>query len=376
MTRHLPYGGSSEHRTIGCNGWLKKSENLPQSPPGDAAVEGSMHHEVMERCFRDGLVPQQCVGLIYKEDGYDITREYTEDDVDLTEIAYRARNNLLDDLDIYEIEIEPFVEYVPGSQGGSIDLLGLSRDRKTLIIEDLKFGSVAVEPDESPNLGLYGISARKDPKTADMFTDVEKILFVIIQPRVKGVTFTWACDLAWLDAFEKKHKAAVKGTALVPGSWCKYCPAEPFCETKRTMVMASNLLGARDQKELNAAARIVNEVEDWVKSIKEEMYLQMVRGVPVQGWKIVNKKNQRSWLDEKKAAAALTKAKVTKKAQTVTKFLSPAQMEKVVKKNKVDIDLDKFILSESSGTTIATEDDSREAVIVSDIQGELKEMMK
>ena len=140
--------------------------------------------------------------------------------------------------------------------------------------------------------------------------------------------------------------------------------------------MASNLLGARDQKELNAAARIVNEVEDWVKSIKEEMYLQMVRGVPVQGWKIVNKKNQRSWLDEKKAAAALTKAKVTKKAQTVTKFLSPAQMEKVVKKNKVDIDLDKFILSESSGTTIATEDDSREAVIVSDIQGELKEMMK
>jgi hypothetical protein len=370
---HLPYGGSSEHRTFGCNGWLKKSENLPRRPPGNAAVEGSMHHEVMHRCFRDEVKPEQCVGLIYKESGTDITREYTTDDINLTEIAYHATNTLLDKLDIDEMELESFVEYVPGSQGGSIDLLGLSVSRECLLIADHKFGGVGVSPIESPNLGLYGISARKDPRTADLFKDVKRVIFAIIQPRVKGVVTTWETDLKWLDAFEKKHEAAVKGTSINPGTHCKYCPAEPYCEERRRYVAAANLLGARDQTELTIAAGMVVEVEDWVKSIKEELYLQMVRGVPVPGWKIVNKRCTRKWVDEDKAAKGI---KLPKKDMFKTTMLTPAAMEKVVKKNKVKIDLDEFIISVSPGTTIATEDDSREAVIVSDVQGELKEMMK
>jgi hypothetical protein len=373
MTIHLPYGGSSEHRTIGCNGWLKKSENLPRRPPGIAAVEGSMHHEVQEVCQRDEVTPDQCLGLIYKEDGYDITREFTDDDLALSEICLNATNALLDDLDIDEIEVEPFVEYVPGSQGGSIDLLGLSVSRECLLIADYKFGGVRVSPVESPNLGLYGISARKDPKTADMFKKVKRVVFAIVQPRVKGVVTTWETDLEWLDAFEKKHQAAVKGTSINPGSHCKYCPAEPFCEERRRYVAAANLLGARDQIELTAAAGMVVEVEDWVKSIKEELYLQMMRGVPVMGWKIVEKRCTRKWVDEDNAAKGI---KLTKKDMFKTTMLTPAAMEKVVKKKKVKIDLDEFIISVSPGTTIATEDDSREAVIVSDVQGELKEMMK
>jgi hypothetical protein len=118
---------------------------------------------------------------------------------------------------------------------------------------------------------------------------------------------------------------------------------------------------------------MVVEVEDWVKSIKEELYLQMMRGVPVMGWKIVEKRCTRKWVDEDKAEKAI---KLPKKDKFVTKMLTPAAMEKVIKKKKVNLDLSDFIVSVSPGTTIATEDDSREAVIVSDVQGELKEMMK
>jgi|TARA_R110000737_G_scaffold134703_2_gene166012 hypothetical protein len=67
--RHLPYGGSTAHRTLACPGWFKKSENLPSRPAGPAAIEGSMHHKVMERCFRDEVTPEQCLGLIYEEPG-------------------------------------------------------------------------------------------------------------------------------------------------------------------------------------------------------------------------------------------------------------------------------------------------------------------
>jgi len=371
--KHLPYGGSSAHRTLACPGWLKKSENLPPRPAGDAAVEGSMHHAVQERCQRDEVQPTQCLGHIYKEPGTDITREFTEDDLDLSEICLNATNALLDKLDIDELMVEPFVQLIPDVAGGSIDLLGLSADRKTIVDIDYKFGSAKVPVKESAQHGQYCISSRVDPSTKDMWSNVERVVFVIVQPRIKGVVFLWETDIAWLDKFEQTYRKAMTLTTINPGAHCKYCPAEPFCEEKRLNIMAANLLGARHQDELNAAAAMVVEVEDWAKSIKEEMYLQMVRGVPIKGWKIVEKRATRKWGDEDEAAKGI---KLPKKDMFKTTLLSPAQMEKVIKRKKVSVDLNKFIVSVSPGMTIATDDDSREAVIVSDVQGELAEMMK
>jgi hypothetical protein len=375
MTIHLPWGGSSAHRDIPCPGNIKKSENLPRRPTNAAAIEGSMHHEVMEKCQTDGTKPDAHVGLIYKEDDGQ-TQTFTEDDLDLSWIAYNATNELLDELDIDEIIIEPFVQFIPGKSGGSIDLLGLSEDRKTLLIGDYKFGQVKVSPKESAQCGCYGISARVDPATADMFKQVEKIVFAIIQPRVKGVVSLWETDTKWLDKFEKTYLAAMEKDHLSPGSHCKYCTAEPYCETRRAQVMASNLLGARDQKELSAAAEMVNEVEAWCKSIREELYLQMCRGVPIPGWKIVEKRHTRKWADEGHIESDLNFAGLKMDDIFKHTILTPPQMEKMLKKKKVEFDLDEFIVSKSSGNTIATEDDSRDAVLVSDIQGDLAEMMK
>ena len=302
-----------------------------------------------------------------------ITREFTEDDLTLSNIAYDAMNGLLDKLDIDEMMVEPFVQFIKGKSGGSIDLLGLSVSRKALLIADFKFGSVKVNVKKSAQHGVYAISSRVDPATKDMWSDVEEVIYAIIQPRVKGVVSTHTYSVEDIDNFEKVYVEAMSRDNINPGSHCKYCPAEPYCEERRRYVAAANLLGARDQIELTAAAGMVIEIEDWVKSIKEELYLQMVRGVPVPGWKIVEKRHTRKWTDEKAAEKAI---KLPKKDMFATKMLTPAQMEKVIKKNKVNVDLSKFIVSVSPGTTIATEDDSREAIIASDVQGELKEMMK
>lgn len=377
MAIHRPYGGSSAHRTIGCPGWLKKSQNLPPKPPGAAAVEGSMHHQVMEHAIRATLTPEDFVGMVYAEPGTDITRIYEADDVALTNIAFHATHKLLDDLDIDIIEVEPFVQLVPGVAGGSIDLLGLSSDEKTLLIADYKFGSVAVPVKESPNLALYGVSARQDSFTADLFDKVEKIVFAIIQPRVKGVVKTWETTPAFLDSFERQFKQAMKLDHISPGSHCRYCPAEPYCEAKRTQVMAANLLSAKEQGELNAAAAMVEEIDAWVKAVKEEIYLQMTRGVPVNGWKVVQKRPTTKWADEPGARAFLKSKRIAVKAIVKpAAILTPIQVAAILKKKGREYDLSNFIVSESSGTTIAVEDDQREAVIVGDVQGELKKIME
>ena len=377
MAIHLKYGGSSAHRTLACPGWLKKSEGIPSRPAGTAAILGSMHHEVQERCQRDEVAPEQCIGLIYKEPGTDITLEFTEDDLDLAYIMFEATNALLDDLDIDEMLVEPFVELVPGVAGGSIDLLGLSADRKTLLVADYKTGSVKVDVEANPNLSLYTISAAKDPSTSDLLKEVEEVVFAIIQPRVKGVVKTWKTPFSVFKKFSKTFLEAMKSDTLSPGPHCTYCPAEPYCEVKRSQVMGANLLGARFQDELQAAADVVEEVESWVKAIHEELYLQLNRGVPLKGWKIVDKRPTTKWTDEKGAKALLKEKRIA--AKDITKpasLMTPIQIGKILKKKGKDIDLSEFIVSESSGTTLAPEDDSRDAVIVSDVQGHLKEMMK
>ncbi len=372
---HLTYGGSTAERTLACPGWVKKSDGIPRRPAGQAAIDGSMHHEVQEKCQRDDVTPGDCLGLSYREG--DVIRIFTANDLPLSEIAHAATQRLLDELDIDEIEVEPFVQLEPGVAGGSIDLLGLSADGKTLLILDYKFGRVAVPVEENKQLKFYTIAAEFDAKTKDMFKKIERVVFAVVQPQSSNDALTWTWDAPDFAAFEKEVRNAMASDTVTPGSHCKWCPAEPYCAEKRGAVMGTNLLGKDLQKNLQASADMVTEVEEWLKAVREELYLQASRGVPVAGWKIVNKRPTRKWIDQIDAMKALMKTKkLTKKELNKTTMLTPAQVEKLVKSKDINIDLSTFIASESSSTTLATADDKREAVIVSDTQGYLAEIMK
>ena len=378
-TTHLPIGGSSFDRTTGCSGWLKKSENIPRRPAGQAAIDGSMHHEVQEMCQRDGTNPDEHIGFIYEEDGNE--RVFTEDDLDLAYIAFNATNELLDELDIDELEIEPFVQLLVGEAGGSIDLLGLSANGRTILVLDYKFGRHPVNAKENNQLKFYGLCAQKDERTRDLFGKAKDIVYAIIQPQVKGVVSKYSYAISDLDAFHEKALLAIGATKdanpkTTPGKHCKYCPAEPYCEAKRLNIAATNLLGARELTELQAAADIVEEVEAWVKSIHEEMYLQMNRGVPLKGWKVVDKKAMTKFTDPVGAAARLKEKRIAKRdISNPAALKTPKQIEAILKKKGKVVDLSEFTVTESSGTTLAPESDSRDAVIVSDVQGHLADMM-
>lgn len=374
MAVHLPYGGSTAHRTLACPGWVKASENIPKRPAGAAAIEGSMHHEIQEMCRRDGKHPSALIGHVYKEDGQ--TLKFTEDDLDLAVIAYEATEKLLDEHDIEDMMIEPFVELIPGKVGGSIDLLGVTADGRTILILDYKFGAVKAEVIQSAQHFLYACAAAEDKSTRRMVEDASEVVFAIVQPRIKGVVSTNMYMVEELIAWGEKFIAATKRNDINPGAHCRYCPAEPYCEAKRLRMIGHNILHPELKGKLQQSADILTQVEDWLKSTREEMYLQMNRGVPINGWKIVQKRANREWLDEAKALEALRGSKLPKKDLLVSKLLSPAQVEKLAKKREAKIDLDKLVKSESSGTTLAKADDTRTAVVVSDVQGHLTEMMK
>ena len=123
---------------------------------------------------------------------------------------------------------------------------------------------------------------------------------------------------------------------------------------------------------------MVSEVEAWVKQTKEELYLQLNRGVRVDGWKIVEKRAIRKWKDAEKAEAYLLKnvKKIPKKHLYKTELKTAPAMVTFFKDRNIDLNLDRLIEKKSSGTTLATEHDSREAVIATAITGELAKLMK
>ena len=376
--KHLAIGGSTAARTLACPGWIKKSENIPKRPAGAAALEGSMHHEVMERCQKTRSFPGDHVGLVYTENGMSIT--FDEEHLDLSNIAFDATERLLKELDIDELEIEPFVEIIPKLAGGSIDLLGLSADRKTILIGDYKFGQVKVSPEDNAQMLFYAAAAMTDPKTKDLFDKVEKFVLVIIQPKHKGTLFRWDTDKKRLKSFLDELKVSINQVERgndkgYPGKHCKWCPAEPFCPEKRQAVHTAATLGARSHNELISAAAMVEEVETWCNSVKEELFMQLSNGVAVPGWKIVEKRATRKWIDAKTAEAAILEVGVGTEAYKKD-FLTAPAMEKVLKKMKLDFPLDTFIEKKSSGNTLAPENDSREAVVINDIVGALADLVK
>jgi hypothetical protein len=119
----------------------------------------------------------------------------------------------------------------------------------------------------------------------------------------------------------------------------------------------------------------LEEVEDWVGSMKEAIYMNINDGVVVDGWKVVDKRATRKWTDAKEAEKALLAKKIAKKHLYKTDLLTAPALEKALKKAKIDVDLEPLITKSSSGTTLAPENDPREAVVITDVVGELAEMM-
>ena len=376
--KHLAIGGSSFARTLACPGWIKASENLPKTPPGPSARVGSMQHMVQEVCQRDGVVPSDCLGMTYVEGLEELT--FTENDLQTADIIYRRTNQLMDELDIDEVEFEPFVQLIPDVAGGSIDVLGLSADRKTILIADYKTGRIEVSPVENAQLMFYAICAGVDPATKDLFKNVKHVVLAIIQPTTKAVVTTWECPRDDLRIFKSKtldaiKKAQGKNPRRIPGPECKWCPAAPYCQPRKAAVIAAKALTPDHKGDLQASADILEEVEAWVSSVKAELFTQLSRGLVIDGWKIVDRKGARVWTDEIVAMAAFMKANIPPAVFMKNTLLTAPQTIAALKKAKIEFDLDDHVEFKSSGVTLAPESDGRDAVTADGVPDNLKKLV-
>jgi hypothetical protein len=104
-------------------------------------------------------------------------------------------------------------------------------------------------------------------------------------------------------------------------------------------------------------------LEDWIKDLRGLALQLLEKSVPVPGYKLVQKQARRQWSDETSALETLHELGIPRsELLKPEELLSPAQAEKVLKKRKMALP-DDLVVSVSSGTTLASEDDPRPSVL-------------
>lgn len=300
----------------------------------------------------------------------------TESHRELYDKALAATEKVLDNYAIDEYYCEAFVQREKGVVGGSIDFIGESTTNKISMILDYKFGHHLVPVEGNESLQFYAMCAAADPDFTEYLRH-NKIVYVIIQPKVSDEAMVWESNQYELDDFKLKWQKAYDNAlsdkpAKSTGSHCRYCPVAPYCEVKKQQVLQAMMINPKQQEKLTDALVMADKLSSWIKEVEEAALSLLRKGVKLDGYKLVQKRPTSKWINAEQAEKELAEIffeKIYKKD-----LLTPTQMGKIAKAEGKDIS--HLIHKVSSGTTIAPESDKRPAVDFNHIPDNLKALQK
>jgi len=355
-------GGSTAKRVMRCPGSVALVAKMPPQPSSSYADEGTLLHDTIAQILDKGTDPSEYLGTVYN--GVELTQEL----IDTKLIPALELLNEIDPESIMEFSVENrvgFGDRLPGVFG-STDLLCRVGNRAVCL--DWKFGDgVTVEAEENPQPMFYSAAARRTEGLEWWHEGAETLELVIIQPpHIRR----WTTTFARIDKFEKDLVRAVKvakqpDAPLASGDWCRWCAAKPVCPVMTGALdrAVNSQLEGIDAAKIGEYLQKADMLEDWIKSLRELAFQMLEAEKPVPGYKLVAKRGTRKWRDPNEAYAALRAVGLTDHdVWEPEELLSPAKMEKVLKKQKLALP-DDLVESVSSGNTLAPEDDPRPAAL-------------
>lgn len=372
---HCELSPSSASRWMACPGSVRMSRGIPRRSSVHAD-EGTLAHELAEQCLREGTKPAQFLGRTIN--GFEIDQDF----VDALTVYVSYVRELVSRSWAAEFEVPISLQTLnpPAPMHGTCDAMVLAGT--TLHVIDLKFGrGVPVEVKDNKQLRYYALGAWLSLKSATSVQAAtpQSIAITIVQPRSRHadgpvrtevLTPLELLDSA-LDLLDAAALALEPDAPLVPGSQCRWCPAHGTCPAARDSALAvaqQEFLeppsappapSSFSDEQIGALLYRFDQVEAWMKAVRDHAYARLEAGAPVPGWKLVEKRPTRKWVDDDAVRAWAKGNKLKASAITKTELLSPAAMEKALGKNFIPVEL---IVKQSSGNTLAEEFDPRPAV--------------
>ncbi len=359
MASHsLIVGGSTAKRVMNCPGSVALVAKMPPKDSSTYADKGTLLHNAISTILYTDCTPESLIGTTYNNE------TLTQELIDEKLAPALAALDEIDPEGVMECVVESKVDfgrYLPGVFG-SADLLGRLGNRAVVL--DWKFGDgVAVTAEENEQGMFYAAAAMRTPGMQWVFDGAEEVEIVIVQP---PAVKRWVTTPKRIKEFERALKRAVKASqmpdaSIVVGEHCRWCSAKPLCPKMTGAADRALRVQLENLPAPTIGAYLANAdlLEDWIKDLRALAMTMMENGTTVPGYKLVAKRSVRKWLDEGKAAEALTALSIDPWKK---ELVSPAQAEKLLKPLKQVLP-DELVAAVSSGTTFAPESDPRPEVL-------------
>lgn len=378
--KHALLSASSAHRWLVCTAAPRFEENLPEST-SEYAEEGRLAHAICElkvlkkftlmtsRAYATRLNKLKKDPL-YKDEMDKTSDLYIEH---LTEQAM-----LYDHTPTVTAEVQvDFEEYVPEGFG-TCDCIMIGGD--TLSITDYKHGKgVPVSAIGNPQMRLYALGALK--RYAPVFGDtIKRVRMTIDQPRIASEPTTDIITveelLAWGESIKPIAQKAFMGPGeFVPGEHCRFCRGKAQCRARANANTALEdfkdcVLPGKpvldDLTHILSDAEIGNLLErgrflvEWYKDLEEYATKALLDGRPVEGWKLVAGRSNRTFTDQDAAVAAIIGAGYDEALVYDRKPKTLSQLETMLGKADFAKIAGQFVIKPYGKPTLAPASDKRE----------------
>lgn len=378
---HSVISASSSDRWLNCPGSVNATRDLPDTS-SEAADEGTAAHSLAEKCLLEDRNTAEFQGqeiLVEKSDrSFEVTEEMAESVQLYLDVVRNDRAAMQPGVDLL-VEQEFHLDWLHPDLWGSNDAsnaqqFGLLRGY------DLKYGrGVLVEVENNPQLKIYALGALQG-------STCEEVEIVIVQPRAMhsdGPVRRWRISsdelYKWARSVLKPGaEAALKPDAMIKaGSWCKFCRAQATCSAVRQQATEAAMVVFGEETQIRSTlppataltgpqmAKVLQFSRDfssWSSEVEAHAKAQLERGVDLPGWKLVAGKASRSWVDPEAMVAKLGPT-YGDELYGEPKLLSPAAVEKLIKKGGGDSQvLMDGMVEVSRGKVLAPDSDKRAAI--------------
>src|SRR5690606_11631830 len=238
-------------------------------------------------------------------------------------------------------------------------------------VVDLKYGrGVRVEAANNAQLRLYALGALR---AYGALYDARRVRTTIVQPRLDHID-SEELDvddlLRWAEEYvAPRAKLAYAGEGeFAAGEHCRFCRAAATCRARAEVNLEISRYDFAPPSELSLEeiADVLSRVDElvrWAGDVKDYAISQVRdHGAVIPGWKLVEGRSVRKYVDEEKAAAALIAAGLDAESVYQRKLRTITDLEKTVGKKRVAEVLGDLIVKPPGAPTLAPESDKRPAI--------------
>jgi len=368
--KHAMLSASGAHRWMTCTPSAVLEAQFPENT-SEYAEEGTFAHALADLIINYNLHNLKKADFYKRFKKMKENRYFSQELLEYVEgfanqvFEYTNEAKLLcDDVIVLTEQRLDFSNYVPEGFGtGDVVIIA----DKELHIIDLKYGKgVGVVAEDNPQIRLYALGALNE---FGMLYDIEQVRMTICQPRLDMITsetLTVEELLEWAETEVKpKAEMAMAGEGeFVVGEHCRFCRAKATCKARAeyNLELAKFEFKAPELLQDDEIGEVLTKAEqlaDWVKDITEYALQEALKGKKWTGWKLVEGRSNRTYVDEIKVAETLKAAGYDEAVIYEKKLYGITAMEKILGKKTFAELLSDLVIKPPGKPVLVPESDKR-----------------